>query len=118
MGSMAAEAHASMPEGRKHLHLMVGEDRRGMGESFVKALNAGKIKEMEGKKFESVTLHVASGDRSHGMSGTKMRTAAANDDFPTYQKHLGPAFHESKARKMFDRVKGAIASGSLVVKRK
>jgi hypothetical protein len=118
MGSMAAEAHDAMPAGRKHLHLMVGEDRRGMGEKFIQALHAGKIKEMEGKKFDSVTLHVASGDRTHGFSGTKMRNAAANDDFDTYSKHMGPAFSKAKKRSYFERIKQGLASGALSVKRK
>lgn len=118
MGSMAAEAHAAMPEGRKHLHLMVGEDRRDMGEKFVQALHGGKIKEMEGKKFDSVTLHVASGDRSHGFSGTKMRTSVANDDFDTYSKHLGPSFSKNKKKSYFNRIKDGLNSGALKVKRK
>jgi len=119
MGSMAREAHDTTPPGKKPvLHLMVGEDRRSMGENFIKSLNAGKIPEMEGKRFHRVHLHVASGDRTHGMSGTKMRTAAANDDFETYSKHLGPAFSQSKKKEYFNRVKDAISSGKLAVKRK
>lgn len=118
MGSMARAAHDSAPEGKKVLHLLVGADRQKMGENFIKALNSGKIPEMEGKSFHRVHLHVAPGDRSHGMSGTKMRTSATNDDFETYHKHLGSSFHESRARKMFDRIKQGISSGALAVKRK
>lgn len=118
MGSMAREAHDALPEGKKVLHLLVGADREEMGKNFIHSLESGKIPEMEGKSFHRIHLHVASGDRSHGLSGTKMRTAVANGDEETYGKHLGSNFSSSERKTYMSKIKNGLDKGKLKVKRR
>lgn len=117
-GETVRKAYDSMPEGKRHLHLLVGADRKGFAEGLKKSLEAGKVKEMEDKKFDSVTVHTPEdSDRSHGMSGTKMRTAANTGDKETFRKHLGPAFSEKESDGIMSKVKAGIDSGAIPLKR-
>ena len=118
-GETARAAHDSLPEGgRKVLHILVGHDRADMAHHLKKSLEAGKIKEMEGRKFDEIYVHHPEDtDRSHGMSGTKMRTAASTGDIETFHKHLGPMFTRKEAEHHMNKIKNAISSGALKVKR-
>ena len=65
-----------------------------------------------------VRLHFPKDEgRSHGMSGTKMRTAAAGGDLPTYKKHLGPNFSDKEAKGIMDRTRVGLMAGKIKVKR-
>ena len=113
-GETIRRAYDSLPEGRRHLHILVGHDRKGFAESLKKALEADKIKEMEGKKFDSVHLHYPEDtDRSHGMSGTKMRRAASEGNLDEFHRHLGPSFTRSEAESTMKKVKDGIDSGKI-----
>ena len=113
-GETIRRAYDSLPEGRRHLHILVGHDRKGFAESLKKALEADKIKEMESKKFDSVHLHYPEDtDRSHGMSGTKMRRAASEGNLDEFHRHLGPSFTKSEAKSTMKRVKDGIDSGNI-----
>lgn len=75
-----------------------------MAHGLKKSLEAGKIKEMGDHKFDSITVHHPDDlDRKHGMSGTKMRTAAALDDHKAFSKHLGPMFDKKKSTHIMNR---------------
>jgi hypothetical protein len=118
-GEIVANAHHEMPAGKKHLHLLGGHDRKPFLERLKGSLEAGKIPEMKGKKFDSITLHYPEdAERSHGMSGTKMRQAAADNDLDTYHKHLGPMFSKKEASAHMSKIQQAIKSGSIPLKRK
>jgi hypothetical protein len=118
-GETIARAHASLPKkGRKILHLVVGNDRRDFAEGLKKSLEAGKIKEMEGKKFDEIRIHTPKdSNRSHGMSGTNMRNAAVSGNLNIFRRHLGSMFSIEEAKKHMKRVKDAIMSGKIKVKR-
>jgi hypothetical protein len=118
-GETVANAFHSLPKnGKKHLHLLVGSDRKEFAEGLKKSLEAGKIKEMGEHKWDHIHIHYPEdGDRSHGMSGTKMRTAVANNDINEFHRHLGDSFSRDEAEKLHGRIKDAIDSGKLKVKR-
>jgi hypothetical protein len=119
-GETIRAAHDSLPaHGKKVLHLVVGHDRKDMAEGLKKSLEAGKIKEMHGKHFDEIHIHHPEDtERSHGMSGTNMRTAALNGHLNTFHKHLGSMFSKEEAKKHMERIKSALQKGKLAVKRK
>ena len=119
-GETIRRAHDSLPStGKKVLHLLVGSDRKSLAEGLKKSLEAGKIKEMEGRSFDEIHIHHPEDtDRSHGMSGTKMREAAHAGDIEEFHKHLGPSFSREEAEKHMKRFQTGIANGSIPLKRK
>ena len=118
-GSVVSKAFHALPKtGKKVLHILVGHDRKSFAEGLKKSLEDGKIKEMNGHKWDEVHIHHPEGEeRSHGMSGTKMRTAVANNDSETFRKHLGSDFSHKEADDIQKRIKGAIDKGELQVNR-
>ena len=118
-GDTVRRAFDSLPEsGRKVLHLLVGHDRKDFAAGLKKSLEAGKIPEMEGNKFDEIQIHhPEDGDRSHGMSGTNMRTAASKDNVDEVHRHLGSMFSRAEAEEHTKRIGDAIRSGALKVKR-
>lgn len=118
-GETVKRAYDSLPEGgKKVLHLLVGHDRKDFANGLKKSLEAGKIPEMTGNKFDDIQIHhPADSDRSHGMSGTNLRTAAAKGDVDEVHRHLGPMFSKAEAADHTKRIGEAIKSGALKVKR-
>ena len=118
-GETVRKAYDSLPEGgRKVLHLLVGADRKDFAENLKNSLHAGKVKEMEGNKFDDIQIHhPEDAERTHGMSGTNMRTAAANGDLDEFHRHLGSMFTKDEAKHHMGRIKDAIKSGAIKVKR-
>ena len=118
-GETVRRAYDSLPEGgRKVLHLLVGHDRKDFAEGLKNYLHAGKIPEMEGNKFDDIQIHhPADSERTHGMSGTNLRNAAANGDVDEVHRHLGPMFTRDEAADHTQRIGEAIKSRKLKVKR-
>lgn len=118
-GDTIARAYSALPPtGKKHLHILVGADRVEFANGLKKSLEDGKIKEMGDSRWDSITVHTPEDlAREHGMSGTKMRTAVANNDFETFHRHLGPMFSVEEAREHFNKIKTALDSGQIKVKR-
>lgn len=118
-GDTIAKAHSSLPKtGKKVLHILVGADRLEMAQGLKKSLEAGKIKEMEGKKFDEIHIHTPEDkERSHGMSGTKMRMSAVSGDLDEFHRHVGSMFSKKEAKDLMGKTKSAITSGKLKVKR-
>tara|TARA_R110000868_G_scaffold285985_1_gene546487 strand:- start:114 stop:734 length:621 start_codon:yes stop_codon:yes gene_type:complete len=117
-GETVAHAFKQLPKGKRHLHLLVGADRKAFAEGLKQSLESNKIPEMVGQRFDSVTIHHPEDiDRQHGMSGTKMRTAASTGDIDEFHKHIGPAFTRREAVGLMGRVKSGIQSGKIKVKR-
>lgn len=118
-GEVIRRAHDSLPAGKKHLHLLVGGDRLEWAKGLKASLEAGKIKEMEGKKFHNITVHTPDDvERKHGLSGTNMRTAASKGDKETFKKHLGNMFSDKETNNIMNKVKSSLDSGAIKVKRK
>jgi len=110
--------HSMTGSGKKHLHLHFGHDRKEMAERLKSSIEAGKIPELNGEKPHKVHLHYPKDeDRSHGMSGTKMRTAAQEGDHETYHKHLGPNFTKRESKVIMDRTRVGLMAGKIKVKR-
>lgn len=118
-GDTIGHAFHALPEGgKKHLHILVGADRVGMAEGLKKSLEAGKIPEMKGHKWDSIHIHTPDDEgRSHGMSGTKMRQSVVDGDHKTFRKHLGDNFTDEQAMKIHKRIHAALSSGNIKVKR-
>lgn len=118
-GQTVGRAFKSMKgPGKKILHLHFGHDRKEMAERLKNSIEAGKIPELEGEKPAEVHIHYPEDeDRGHGLSGTKMRTAASTDDLKTFKKHIGPSFSDKEAKSIMARTKEGIVSGKIKIKR-
>jgi hypothetical protein len=118
-GETIGHAYHDLPKtGKKVLHILVGHDRADMAHGLKKSLEAGKIKEMNGHHFDEIHVHHPEDtNRSHGMSGTKMREAAFKGDHKEFHKHLGPMFHKKEAGEIMKKVQTSIASGTTKLKR-
>ena len=104
--------------GKRILHIHVGGDRAESAEALKKSVESGRIPELKGGRFDEVHIHYPKNvNRPHGLSGTKMRTAAAAGDLETYHEHIGKGFSKEEAKEMMDRTKEAIDNGSLPLKR-
>lgn len=102
--------------GKKVLHLVGGKDRESQLKSLQQGLSSGKIKN---PGFDEVHYHLPEDiERTHGMSGTKMRNAVSNNNFEEYKRHLGSSFSDDEARKIMGRIKDSINRGTTVVTRK
>lgn len=118
-GETIRHAYDSLPKhGKKVLHILLGGDRQEMAKGLKDSLESGKIKEMEGHKFDSIHIHAPSdSNRSHGMSGTKMRQAAADNNESEFHKHIGPMFSKKESSGIMNKVKSSLESGKIKVKR-
>jgi hypothetical protein len=118
-GDTIGKAYRSLPKtGKKVLNILVGADRKDFAHGLKRSLENGKIPEMEGNKFDEIHVHTPEdAERSHGMSGTKMRMAALSGNIDEFHRHLGDAFSKDEAKKLMSKTKNAITSGKLKVKR-
>lgn len=118
-GETVGKAFHELPaHGKKHLHILVGHDRKDFANGLKSSLEAGKVKEMNGHKWDSITVHHPEDTmRTHGMSGTKMRDAAGKDDIKTFHKHLGPMFKDQEAHRIMKKIGNAIKTKQIKVKR-
>ena len=118
-GQTVGRAFNSMSgSGKKVLHLHFGHDRKEMAERLKGSIEAGKIPELAGNKPDEVKIHYPKDEnRSHGMSGTKMRTAAETNDLGTYKKHLGSAFSDKEAKNIMDKTRIGLMAGKIKIKR-
>lgn len=118
-GQTIARAYGSMKgSGKKVLHLHFGHDRKPFAEGLKKSIENGKIPELQGHTPDEVHIHYPEGEeRSHGLSGTKMRTAASSSDLGEFKKHVGPAFSDKEAKKIMDRTRVGLMAGKIKVKR-
>ena len=73
---------------------------------------------MNGHKWDSIHIHTPEdSNRKHGMSGTNLRSAAVTDDHEEFHRHLGQAFSKDEADGIRKRVKSAILSKKIKIKR-
>lgn len=119
-GQTIARAYESVKShsGPKVLHMHFGHDRKDFAERLKTSVEGGKIPELEGHKFDKVYVHYPKDEnRSHGFSGTKMRTAAEEGDLHTFKKHIGPSFDDRQSKNLMDRTKIGLLAGKIKVKR-
>lgn len=118
-GESIRAAYDKLPAGKKVLHLVGGEERQGMLDRLKQGLEDGKVKEMEGHKFDEVHVHnpkVARRTTSNGdkTSGTNFRKALAAGDEKTIKDHLGKAYDPTLSKHLQKGVK----SGAIEINRK
>lgn len=118
-GETIRRAYDSLPShGRKVLHLLAGGDRQDMAAGLKRSLEQGKIREMEHHKFDEIHIHApADSNRTHGMSGTRMRQAAADGNEDEFHRHIGSMFTRDESNRIMGRVKTGIQSGAIPLKR-
>lgn len=118
-GDTIGHAYHSLPKGgKKHLHILVGGDRTEFAHGLKKSLEAGKIPEMNGHKWDSIHIHTPDDSgRAHGMSGTKMRAASVMGDHEEFHRHLGKEFSKEESKGIMHRIKHAIENKQLKIKR-
>jgi cytochrome c1 len=106
--SHAAELHKN---GVTHLHIVAGSDRVDEYKKKFKELNGKPNK--DGKvpfHFKKVTVH-SSGERDpdaegdEGMSGTKMREHAKNNDFKSFRKGVPSHVSDNDAKELMNDVR-------------
>lgn len=119
-GEVIGNAFHALPKtGKKVLHILVGHDRKEFAHGLKKSLEDGKIPEMNGAKWDEIHIHHPEDtNRSHGMSGTDMRNSVATGDRKTFDRHIGPMFSDKEKTSIFQKMKSALSSGKLKVKRK
>ncbi|MCA6386052.1 MAG: hypothetical protein IM620_21480, partial [Cytophagales bacterium] len=120
-GQTVGRAFQSMKrgKGKRNLHLHFGHDRKEFAERLKQSIMQGKIPELKGERPDAVHIHYPSDtNRSHGMSGTKMRQSAADGNLAEFHKHIGPSFTKVEARRLMDRVSDGIKTGKIPLKRK
>jgi len=117
-GVTVAKAFDSLnPESRKILHILVGTDRFVFGKRLKRSIEEGKLKELKGS-FDEILLHSPeNSDRSHGLSGTRMRNCALQRDFLGFAEHVGACFFDFERWEYMGKIKLAIESGQIKVKR-
>ena len=117
-GQTVGRAFHSLSGPKKVLHLHFGHDRKEMAERLKNSIETGKIPELNGEKPHRVEIHYPKDEnRSHGMSGTKMRNAAASGDEKTYKHHLGSNFSDAESKSIMDRSRVGILAGKVKLKR-
>lgn len=120
-GRAITSAVNSLGKGTKHLHIVVGSDRKDFAEKLRSSLIAGKIKDENGNPVpapDHIHIHTPEdGNRSHGMSGTKMRTAASQENLDEYHRHLGSNFSRSQAHSIMQRTRKALSAGTIKINR-
>jgi len=92
--------HATLlhKQGYKHLHVVVGADRVDEFHKSLNAYNGKKDKNGNGYHFKSIKV-TSAGARDpdaegvEGMSASKMRHAAMNNDHAAFKSGLHPAIH-------------------------
>lgn len=118
VGSAGMTLHLARQHGT-NLNILVGHDRlKKFGEGLTRSLEQNKIKEMGGLMFKSIRLHTPDGDeRTHGLSGTRMRQAIADDDYSTYIQHYGK--NEADAEFLWKHcLRPAHQRGEIIIKRR
>lgn len=118
-GESIRSAYDKLPPGKKVLHLVGGEERQGMLEGLKRSLDAGKVKEMEGRHFDEVHIHNPSVSRrtttnGEKTSGTNFRKALAAGDEQTIKDHLGAAYSASLSKHL----QKGVQSGDIAINRK
>lgn len=111
--SIFHHAAALHKQGYKHLHVVVGADRV---EEFKKSLEKynGVFKNGNGYKFDSIKVSSA-GDRdpdaegAEGMSASKMRAHALDNNEAEFKKGLHPALHKH-AQEIMTKIRERIKS--------
>lgn len=108
--------HASdlYDKGHKHLHVVVGSDRVEATKKLLNQYNG--VKAAHGHyNFKSITVHSA-GERDPdaegdtGMSGTKMREHAKNNDFTSFRKGIPDHIPDAHAKKIMKDVQDGMSS--------
>ena len=91
-------------EGIKEIHLVVGSDRTKEFESLLNKYNGRDY------KFSKIEIHSAGerdpdSDDADGMSASKMRSAASNGDYKSFEKGVTKKLTDVDTKKMYNDVR-------------
>lgn len=106
--SHAAELHKS---GVTHLHIVAGSDRVAEYKQKFKELNGKPNKQGEvAFNFKKITVHSAGtrdpdSEGTEGMSGTKMREHAKNNDLKSFRKGIPAHVSDEHAKELMNDVR-------------
>ena len=99
-------------QGVKNLHIVVGQDRVNEFKTLLNKYNG--VKGSHGHyNFDKIEVHSA-GDRdpdsegTKGISGTKMREHASNNDLDNFSKGVSSAMKPEHAKEMFNDVRNGM----------
>ena len=95
-------------EGIKEIHLVVGSDRTKEFESLLNKYNGKDY------KFSKIEIHSAGerdpdSDNADGMSASKMRSAASNGDYKSFEKGVTKKLTDIDTKKMYNDVRKGLS---------
>ena len=91
-------------EGYTKINIVVGDDRKKEFEKLANAYN-GQLYDFEDIGIISAGKRDPDGDGVEGMSASKMRLAAAENDFKMFQSGIPKTFDEKYAKQLFTTVR-------------
>ena len=91
-------------EGYTKVNIVVGDDRKKEFEKLANAYN-GQLYDFEDIGIISAGKRDPDGDGVEGMSASKMRLAAAENDFKMFQSGIPKTFDEKSAKQLFTTVR-------------
>lgn len=120
-GEMIGRVHQvlSAYDDTVNLTMVVGHDRLKMAEGLRNSLEHNEIHEMHGFYYNQISIKMPPhGRETHGLSGTKMRQAALDNDFLTFHKHIGLHIDPIVTRHMMTKVQRALMDDEIHIKRR
>lgn len=98
---------AASEEGYKSINIVVGSDRQSEFESLANKHN-GDLYSFDEIQVISSGMTDSDSDNVEGMSASKMRKAAAEDDFSTFKRGMPKELNDAEVNKLFSAVKSGM----------
>ena len=107
--------HEATKYGTK-INLVLGNDRADFAERVKNSILSNSFKEADCSKIDEVMISLSSNRDLHGMSGTKLREAAYNNDIDEFFDHIG-VLDFNQCVLLADDISNKITNGLIKVKR-
>ncbi|MDA2977879.1 MAG: hypothetical protein O3B81_03800, partial [Actinomycetota bacterium] len=98
---------AASEEGYKSINIVVGSDRQSEFENLANKHN-GDLYSFDEIQVISSGMADSDSDNIEGMSASKMRKAAAEDDFSTFKRGMPKELNDAEVNKLFSAVKSGM----------
>lgn len=98
---------AASEDGYKLINIVVGSDRQSEFESLANKHN-GDLYSFDEIQVISSGMTDSDSDNVEGMSASKMRKAAAEDDFSTFKRGMPKELNDAEVNKLFSAVKSGM----------
>ena len=99
-------------DGYSSVNIVVGGDRVAEFDNLANKYN-GKLYEFEEIKVQSAGDRDPDSDGVEGMSASKMRKAAADNDFATFRQGIPTELKDADAKALFNEVRGSMQMESI-----